>query len=144
MKPENKLLAFGCATLTIVIILIVILLIAEPVHAAEIEPTPEIMKVRTTLYTLHGTTASGVQAHHGCISGKKEWLGCSVMMFGVAEDGTPGEFIGYYEFSDTGGTKGLNNGTVIDVWCEDMDEVREWQRIHGDYTYILIIPNTTG
>ena len=82
MKPENKLLAFGCATLTIVIILIVILLIAEPVHASEIEATPEIMKVRTTLYTLHGTTASGVQTHHGCISGKKEWLGCSVMMCG--------------------------------------------------------------
>ena len=66
MKTVNKLSIFVC-----IATMMVILLMATPVHAAELEATPEILKVRTTLYTLHGTTASGVQTHHGCISGKK-------------------------------------------------------------------------
>lgn len=97
-------------------------------------------RVRATCYVQTGITKSGQHTREGIIAGKEEWLGCAALLYQINEDGTMGDLIGIYEFLDTGGTKGLKSGTVIDVWAKDMDGVREWISTYGDYVYLQIVP----
>lgn len=84
-----------------------------------------MFKGSATGYCLHGTTASGTKTRPGICAAKKEWLGKTVILYKRLPDGSVGDLIGIYEVQDTGGTKGLKNGTVIDIWCEDIEEVQE-------------------
>ena len=69
-------------------------------------------------------------------------------MYDINEDGTIGDFIGYYEVLDTGAgidTDGdgygdsIGNGTSIDVWVPNDASMREWQQAHNDYVYVFLI-----
>lgn len=108
--------------------------------------TPTV--IRCTCYTDTGITASGQHTRDGIIAGKREWTGCAAALYDVNEDGSIGDFIGYYEVLDTGAgidTDGdglgdsIINGQSIDVWLPDDAAVSEWQRAHGDYCYIFLI-----
>lgn len=64
------------------------------------------------------------------------------------EDGSMGEFIGYYEFTDTGAgidTDGdgrgdsIINGESIDVWEPNLEMAYEWVAINGDYVYLKLV-----
>lgn len=64
------------------------------------------------------------------------------------DDGSVGEFIGYFEFCDTGAGmdsdgdgKGdtIINGTSIDIWVESLADAYAWVGEYGDYVYIKII-----
>ena len=105
--------------------------------------------IRCTCYTDSGTTASGKQTRPGIIAGAREWMGCTAALYDVKEDGTIGQFIGYYEVLDTGAgidTDGdgygdsIKIGQSIDVWVPDDAAVHEWQQEHGDYVFIKLIP----
>ena len=105
--------------------------------------------VRCTCYIEHGITASGSQTRNGIIAGRKEWLGMAAVLYEIKEDGTLGDFIGYYEFCDTGAgidTDGDGNGDTIrtgnsvDVWQPNMESARAWIKEHGDYVYMQIVP----
>ena len=59
-----------------------------------------------------------------------------------------GEFLGYYEFIDTGAgidTDGdgrgdsIINGESIDVWRPDIEMAREWVDLNGDYVYLKLV-----
>ena len=59
-----------------------------------------------------------------------------------------GDFIGYFDFYDTGSgidTDGdgkgdsIKKGKSVDVYKNDMSEAKEWIRTYGDYVYIKII-----
>jgi hypothetical protein len=63
------------------------------------------------------------------------------------EDGSMGEFLGYYEFIDTGAgidTDGdgrgdsIINGESIDVWRPDIEMAREWVDLNGDYVMLQL------
>ena len=104
--------------------------------------------VRCTCYIDRGTTASGRQTREGIIAGRKEWLGMMAVLYEVKEDGTLGDFIGCYEFCDTGAgidTDGDGNGDTIktgnsvDVWQPSMTNARAWIKEHGDYVYMQIV-----
>lgn len=108
----------------------------------------EPQKIRCTCYCEHGYTASGQWTREGTCAGKKEWLGYVCELNRVNEDGSVGEFIGYFEFTDTGAGmdsdgdgKGdtIRNGTSIDVWVSTRSEAFGWVREYGDYVYIKII-----
>ena len=67
---------------------------------------------------------------------------------GLNEDGSVGEFIGFFEFRDTGAGmdtdkdgKGdsIKNGTSIDVWVETLSDAYAWRDKYGDYVYIKLI-----
>ena len=75
------------------------------------------------------------------MAGKEEWLGCMAVLYEVDEDGGIGDYIGYYEFLDTGyGIDGsLIDGTSIDVYCPTLDACYDWIGEHGDYVYVLIV-----
>lgn len=97
--------------------------------------------IRCTCYCEHGYTKSGQWVREGIVAGKEEWLGKCAVLYEVNEDGSMGEFIGYYEFLDTGyGIEGsLINGTSIDMWVPSEDAVWEWVDTYGDYVYMQIV-----
>ena len=120
---------------------------AQPIRGWTYYKTPQ--PVRCTCYIEHGITASGIQTRNGIIAGRKEWLGMAAVLYEVKEDGTLGDFIGYYEFCDTGAgidTDGDGNGDTIrtgnsvDVWQPNMESAIAWIKEHGDYVYMQIVP----
>lgn len=101
-----------------------------------------------TAYCQCGVTASGEYTRDGICAGKEEWLGKTIALYQRLPDGSVGEFIGRYELKDTGGTPGLKNGKVIDVWCPDLDSCQEFMdRVYEDgcqgkcYIFVLETDN---
>lgn len=95
-----------------------------------------------------GITASGQETRDGVIAGRKEDLGKVAALYRYNSNGTVGEFIGYYEFLDTGAGIDTNNngigdsikkGLSIDIWKASMIEANDWIAEYGDYVYIKII-----
>lgn len=117
----------------------------EPVTG---DPFEEVVKIRCTCYCEHGITASGQKTRYGIVAGKKDWLGCVATLYQINEDGSIGEFIGQFEFKDTGAgmdTDGdgkgdsIKNGQSIDVWINSLPEAYKWRDKYGDYVFIKII-----
>ena len=148
MRKNNKLLS---------VLLILILLLAgardaqarrayiEPVKG---DPFNEVVKIRCTCYCEHGRTGTGYKTRYGLVAGKKDWLGCVATLYAINPDGSIGEFIGFFEFQDTGAgmdTDGdgkgdsIRNGQSIDVWIDSLDAAYKWRDKYGDYVYIKII-----
>ena len=116
--------------------------------ASNADPFEAPVVIRCTCYDDHGTTASGQQTRKGIIAGRREWMGCTAALYDVNEDGSIGDFIGYFEVLDTGAGidsdgdgygDSIINGTSIDVWVPDDAAVREWQQAHGDHVYMKLI-----
>lgn len=78
--------------------------------------TTDLQLAHVTAYTDCGYTKSGQYIREGICAGKEEWLGCVAVIYQRMPDGSIGECLGMYEILDTGGTEGLKNGSVIDVW----------------------------
>lgn len=117
----------------------------EPVEG---DPFTGPVKIRCTCYCEAGKTATGRQTRYGIVAGKKEWLGYTLEINAIREDGGVGELVGLFEFQDTGAgmdTDGdgkgdsIKNGQSIDVWVESLEEAYEWRDALGDYVYIKII-----
>lgn len=140
--------------IVVLAVLVCIYLLGLKVEAEEYYNTPVIL--RCTCYIDDGITASGQEVRPFIIAGKREWLGSVACLNRVNEDGSIGEFIGYYEFCDTGYgrstgqgqskiKKGETLGTseigqTLDVWQKNMDAVNEWIKNYGDVVYVTIIP----
>ena len=112
------------------------------------DPFKEPVKIRCTCYCEHGKTGTGVKTKYGNIAGKKEWLGYVAELNAINPDGSIGEFIGYFEFNDTGAgmdTDGdgkgdsIIRGQSVDVWINSLSEAYKWRDKYGDYLYIKII-----
>ena len=89
-------------------------------------------KIRATVYLPTGNpTASGVMPYEGIIATNREHLGQRAALY--TEDG---QFIGYFLSADTGGHKGLKNGTRIDVFRKSEESYKEWVEKYGDYVLI--------
>ena len=108
----------------------------------------ELMEIRCTCYVEPGITKSGHYTHEGVIAGRKEDLGKVAALYAVAEDGSIGEFIGYFDFYDTGAgidTDGdgkgdsIKKGKSVDVFRDDMKAAKKWIKTYGDYVYMQII-----
>lgn len=112
------------------------------------DPFSEPVKIRCTCYCEHGVTGTGKKTRYGIVAGKKEWLGYTAELNAINPDGSVGEFIGFFEFQDTGAgmdTDGdgkgdsIINGQSIDVWINSLDAAYKWRDKYGDYVYIKII-----
>lgn len=110
-------------------------------------PFREMVQIRCTCYCEHSKTATGVRTRYGIAAGKKEWLGYTCELNAINPDGSVGEFIGYFEFLDTGAgmdTDGdgkgdsIKNGQSIDVWINSLPEAYRWRDKYGDYVYMKI------
>lgn len=87
-----------------------------PVQAEE----PVLQKAHATAYCQTGQTASGVYTRDGICAGATEYVGSVIIIYQRLPDGRVGDYIGMFECLDTGGTNGLQNGTVVDVWRPDL------------------------
>lgn len=118
---------------------------ATQVNALQGDPFQEPVKIRCTCYLDSGTTYSGVETRKGIIAGKKEWQGCVAALYEVNEDGSIGDFIGYFEVLDTGyGIKSDAGGSIqlgesIDVWQESEFALNSWINNFGDHVYMKLI-----
>ena len=112
------------------------------------DPFKKPVKIRCTCYCENGKTATGKQTRYGIVAGKKEWLGYTLEINAIAEDGSVGELVGLFEFQDTGAgmdTDGdgkgdsIKKGQSIDVWVASLRDAYEWRDTYGDYVYMKII-----
>lgn len=89
--------------------------------ADEIE---EPRKIFVTAYIIQGTTASGTQTREGVCAMNRSLLGKTVIIYLMNDDGSVGDVYGIYEVEDTGATRGLKNGSVVDIWCPSMEDAK--------------------
>ena len=90
----------------------------------------EFQKMHTTAYCLHGVTANGGTT-------RPHIAACNPHLGEVATVYTlDGEYLGTFEITDTGKTKGLRAGRVIDVWFDTYEECKEWMRLTGGKVYV--------
>lgn len=90
---------------------------------------PDLYKLHTTAYCLPGTTCTGIHVRKGiCASGRKEFIGKTVILYQRLPNDEIGDIIGIYEVLDSGCSK-----NVIDVWCQDLDECQQYMnRVYED------------
>ena len=123
-----------------------LLAIASPIKVNATDS--DLYQIRCTCYYYGDITYSGHPAHEGVIAGRKEDLGKVAALYKIADDGSLGDFIGYFDFYDIGAgadTDGdgkgdsIIKGKSVDVYRNNNDRV--WKFIHenGDYVYIKII-----
>ena len=117
----------------------------EPVEG---DPFNELVKIRCTCYCQGTKTATGRKTRWGIAAGKKEWIGYTAELNAINPDGSVGEFIGYFEFQDTGAGMDTNgdgkgdsiiNGQSIDIWISSLNEAYAFRDRYGDYVYMKII-----
>ena len=122
-----------------------------PVQPVEQEnPLGEPFLIRCTCYTWTGNQCrNGSWPVEGLsVAGKEEWLGKAIIMYSVTEDGGIGDFIGYFDFTDTGDGidldgdgrgETISNGTSIDVYRDTLEGCYKWIEMYGDYVYIQVV-----
>lgn len=123
-------------------------ILATAISLSSINQSSFVVSGYATAYCVSGITASGEMTRAGICAGKQEWLGKTIILYQRLPDDSIGEQIGIYECKDTGGTPGLKNGKVIDVWFEDLDQCQEFMnRVYEDgcqgHIYIQVL-NTEG
>lgn len=125
------------------------------VQATEKNVFEESILIRATYYTDEGITASGKQTRPGIIASRQEYLGYVACINAMNEDGSIGEFIGFYEILDTGYGRELGYGESkiipgrtlgsieagesIDIFMPTQHEADEWLSNYGDYVYIKLV-----
>jgi 3D (Asp-Asp-Asp) domain-containing protein len=69
-----------------------------------VKESPEYLKISSTAYwnKYNRKCADGTEPIYGTLAGKTEWLGKSVRLYRVADDGDVGELIGTFTFHDVG------------------------------------------
>lgn len=107
-----------------------------------------LRRIRATCYCEPGITYSGHYTHEGIVAGRNIDIGDVAAVYAVAEDGGVGDFIGYFEFMDTGAgidTDGdgkgdsIKKGKSIDIFRNDLASAKGWIKKYGDYVYFKII-----
>lgn len=108
----------------------------------------ELKKIRCTAYCEDGITYSGHPTHKGVIAGRREDIGDVAALYAINSDGSLGDFIGYFDFYDIGAgidTDGdgigdsITKGKSVDVFKNNLTDVKEFIKAYGDYVYIKII-----
>lgn len=113
--------------------LLVIFGITIKANAYEYEEIPYLRKMHATAYCINGTTYSGDNTRIGICAMRKEEIGKTAIVYQRLPNNEIGEIIGIYEVKDTGQTKGLLDGNVIDIWCPDLDSCQDFMnRIYED------------
>ena len=103
----------------------------------------EPKKMRVTCYVAYNEnpiTRDGTVPYEGICAGRYEDLGKVAIVYSIGDDGNIGDIIGIFEIRDTGGHKGLKNGTRIDIYRDSLSRCREWIKTYGDYCYVQILP----
>lgn len=123
---EEKIIKVIDTALTVFVIITIVMLI---VASAQREVYgAELIEIESTAYYEGTVCADGTEpVVNLTLAGRKEWIGKTAALY-ISKDGLISEFIGYYEFHDTGGDERLKNGTCIDIFMQDRDTCLQWGR----------------
>lgn len=89
----------------------------------------KLIKCKATAYCLSGTMANGNKVHEGACAGANKYFGKTIVMYKRLPGDKLGDYIGTYTVEDRGGTKGIKQGYVIDVWRPNLDECQEFMNL---------------
>ncbi len=101
----------------------------QAVMAAD-KPVREVAPVQpmeATAYCYGTIRCDGGAVRPGTCAGKPDWYGKVAAIY-LDDNGSPGEFLGYFEILDTGGDDRIRNGTVLDIYIPDYDACIEFGR----------------
>ena len=84
-------------------------------------------------------TATGEKVREGILAASRDHLGDCAMVY--LKDGT---FLGFYECLDTGGSSGIKNGYVIDVWTPNIEKAKHLMRITEGTIYVEWVKHPAG
>lgn len=120
MKSKLKMIFLSVAlTLTI---------FAVKAHADEQPPIDELVEMEATAYCYGEITADGSRVREGICAAKRDWMGLTAIVYLQNEDGSVGEFLGYYEIKDTGGHEKIKAGKCIDIYMPSKADCIEFGR----------------
>lgn len=99
----------------------------NPLYKQVEEPKVNCYFMQATAYCINGRTASGENTRVGIVASKPEWIGKTMAVYLRGKDGKAGQFLGYFEVKDTGGSS-IRNGNVIDLWLPTYEECMAFGR----------------
>ena len=105
-----------------------------PVQAKEVDFVSQGFEVmNATAYCQGEVTANGSKVHSGGCACNPH-LGDIAIVYTL-----DGDYLGLYECNDTGGTDGLKNGTVIDIYRKNYTQCQSFMKITGGKVYVMWI-----
>lgn len=107
----------------------------------------EVFQMLTTAYCQGDVTATGVRTREGICAVRREWISKTALVWECNEDGTQGEFLGFWECLDTGfgadsdgdGIGSIEEGKVIDMYFPTMDKAKEWMKLTNGKVYVQLM-----
>lgn len=107
----------------------------------------EVFQILTTAYCQGDTTSTGVETREGICAVRSEWIGKTALVWKCNEDGTQGEFLGFWECLDTGfgadsdgdGIGSIEEGRVIDMYFPTLDKAKEWMKLTNGRVYVQLL-----
>lgn len=93
----------------------------------EVAPVQHQHRMEATAYCCGATRCDGGAVRTGTCAGKPDWYGKVAAIY-LDDNGSPGEFLGYFEILDTGGDDRIRNGTALDIYIPDYDSCIEFGR----------------
>lgn len=108
-------------------VFLIILVISGYIVRYEVKAN-ELIKGYVTVYTSkpNEITSTGNKVREGICASSKEYEGKTIIVYQRMPDNSIGDVLGIYECLDTGGTKGIKEGIVVDVWKPDNESKDEF------------------
>lgn len=107
----------------------------------------EVFQILTTAYCQGDVTSTGVKTREGICAVRSGWIGKTALVWMCNEDGTQGEFLGFWECLDTGfgadsdgdGIGSIEEGRVIDMYFPTLDKAKEWMKLTNGKVYVQLV-----
>lgn len=122
----------------LIIFAIIICIVSVGAERKEVPPDNSIhfeeqgfVKMHTTAYCMGHTTANGSKVHTGGCAVNYEHMGQIAEIYTL-----DGNFLGLYEVNDVGGTQGLQDGRVIDVYRNNLTQCEMYMKITGGKVWV--------
>lgn len=101
----------------------------QAVMAADkpVREVPSVQPMEVTAYCYGTTRCDGGAVRTGICAGRPEWYGKVAAIY-LDDNGSIGEFLGYFEILDTGGDDRIMEGLVLDIYIPNYDACIEFGR----------------
>ena len=96
-------------------------------------------KLSATAYCMGHHTANGSPVHPGGCASSREHLGDVAIIYTI-----DGNFLGYYECNDLGGTEGIQNGYVIDLYRSNLTQCQSFMKLIAANDYKVWVKYIEG
>ena len=127
-------LALTIVLITLFCVFLAIMTRAVVINAQETDEPIGLIEMEATAYCYGSSRCDGGPVREGICAAAPKYYSKVAIVFERNDDGSPGDFIGYFEVLDTGGDYRIQNGDVIDIyhpskeWCKQFGRQKVWVR----------------